>query len=327
MPLQTFSYASCYPDAKELGLYTIGAEDDSDLQANLSILPALQPTAAPKDCREHHLLWNAGKRSCPVELWIPGLGKHKVPVEMLPSRILFVPAGWRWSWCLREETPALSIRLKESACCDVGRGRLMPHIGSRDADRRRRLEDLAACIRDELLNPCPSDSSPVPAFRRLLPELFLSHFWTPPGKSGRDLEPPEMNPSRSALDRIRAFIHDGVLERWVQDPEGIAQLREWGLLKAAIRQEAVDSGEKQLSRPYFSRLFTKALDISLYEYFQSLRLNHALPLLNGGLKGPEVAERLGFEDLPHFHRVFREAFGMTPAEYPRYRFDRIARKR
>ena len=55
---------------------------------------------------------------------------------------------------------------------------------------------------------------------------------------------------------------------------------------------------------------------SLSGYLNSLRLEHSLKMLSEGNETIEsVAYDSGFNNVRTFYRVFREEFGMTPAEY------------
>lgn len=67
------------------------------------------------------------------------------------------------------------------------------------------------------------------------------------------------------------------------------------------------------------RTFVREVGTSPTAYRLALRLNEAARLTwaEPALTMPEVAARVGFDDLPYFHRAFRREFGMTPAAYGR----------
>lgn len=71
-----------------------------------------------------------------------------------------------------------------------------------------------------------------------------------------------------------------------------------------------------LSRRQFTELFRKITSQSWKEYLQKLRLAHARDLLARTDKSVvAVAFESGFEDLSHFHRVFKQAFDLSPLAY------------
>ncbi|MDN3026813.1 helix-turn-helix domain-containing protein [Streptomyces sp. S.PB5] len=71
-----------------------------------------------------------------------------------------------------------------------------------------------------------------------------------------------------------------------------------------------------LSPSRLAHLFTRQLGQSPMRALREARLRHAARLLEGtGLSVERVAVASGFVSPFHFHRVFRERFGMTPGEY------------
>jgi len=71
-----------------------------------------------------------------------------------------------------------------------------------------------------------------------------------------------------------------------------------------------------LSRRQFTALFRKITQQSWKECLQKLRLSHVRDLLVQTDKSIiAVAFESGFEDLSHFHRVFKLAFHMSPLSY------------
>ena len=69
---------------------------------------------------------------------------------------------------------------------------------------------------------------------------------------------------------------------------------------------------------HFARLF-RAREATTFEaYVRNLRIERAKQLLDSTeLSIEKVAQLSGFALRPHFHRVFRQAVGKTPAEYRR----------
>ncbi len=71
-----------------------------------------------------------------------------------------------------------------------------------------------------------------------------------------------------------------------------------------------------LSPSYFSHLFKKETGTSFVEFRKRLLMEKAMKLMeNGSLKITEVANSLGYEDLPHFTRTFKKYTGLSPSQY------------
>ena len=67
---------------------------------------------------------------------------------------------------------------------------------------------------------------------------------------------------------------------------------------------------------YLSRAFSKEYGDSLISYINSVRLQAASSLLkNTNLKNYEIAERVGYQSVEHFGRIFKKMTGCTPGEY------------
>lgn len=74
-----------------------------------------------------------------------------------------------------------------------------------------------------------------------------------------------------------------------------------------------------MSERTFLRRFKQEVGLAPVRYRLLLRLNEAARLTwaEPGCGVQEIAARVGFDDLPYFHRAFREVFAMTPAAYGR----------
>lgn len=67
---------------------------------------------------------------------------------------------------------------------------------------------------------------------------------------------------------------------------------------------------------YMSKLFKKEAGMLFTEYVIKVRINKARELLsNPDLKIYEIGEMVGYKDLKHFRRVFREVAGVSPNDY------------
>jgi transcriptional regulator GlxA family with amidase domain len=68
-----------------------------------------------------------------------------------------------------------------------------------------------------------------------------------------------------------------------------------------------------LSRRHLSRVFRASTGISVSEYHNAIRLEHARSLLaNQSFTVEEVARRCGLSDARHLRRLWKEAFGTNP---------------
>jgi AraC-like DNA-binding protein len=74
-----------------------------------------------------------------------------------------------------------------------------------------------------------------------------------------------------------------------------------------------------MSRSHFSHTFHAVAGMPLRDYVRDLRLKEANHLLLGsGLSITVVAIEAGFYDLPHFDKIFRQRFDMSPNDFRRH---------
>ena len=73
-----------------------------------------------------------------------------------------------------------------------------------------------------------------------------------------------------------------------------------------------------VSPSYFSRTFKQLTGLNVTEYVIAKRIMLAKELLlSSDFTISEIANRSGFESLPHFYRMFKKFAGSTPAHYKR----------
>ena len=74
-----------------------------------------------------------------------------------------------------------------------------------------------------------------------------------------------------------------------------------------------------LSPSQLSRVFAKQIGMSIVEYRQRVRLDRFRDIFRRGgrYNMTQAALRAGFGSYPQFHRVFKQHFGFSPAEYRR----------
>ena len=69
---------------------------------------------------------------------------------------------------------------------------------------------------------------------------------------------------------------------------------------------------------YFSSYFKKKIGMNFSDYLQKVRMEKAVELLSGhALKVYEVAEKVGYQNVKYFNKVFKKEFGVSPDEYRR----------
>lgn len=74
--------------------------------------------------------------------------------------------------------------------------------------------------------------------------------------------------------------------------------------------------EKHYSIQYVSRKFKKETGVTFLEYLQKVRIRKGCELLiESEMLIPEVADRVGYDDMKYFHQIFRKIVGMSPGEY------------
>jgi len=137
------------------------------------------------------------------------------------------------------------------------------------------------------------------AVRRLVPGA------SPPGEE--DDEEPEVEsrwpvPSRSPADELDLSI---------QKAKRLIQLRYWDNLSLAGLAR-----ELGMSKYHLSRRFKGAMGVTFRSYLLRTRLERAKVLLardQGAIT--EVAQTVGFGDLPRFDKLFKRYTGLTPSAY------------
>lgn len=93
---------------------------------------------------------------------------------------------------------------------------------------------------------------------------------------------------------------------------GIVYLENHYMKNISIKELADRSN---VSESTFRRNFIKLKGVSPVIYRNDLRLHHAQDFLSSGLfTVTEVAEMVGFVDVPYFSKSFKKKFGITPTE-------------
>jgi AraC family L-rhamnose operon transcriptional activator RhaR len=102
-------------------------------------------------------------------------------------------------------------------------------------------------------------------------------------------------PAEDAIDDTLAYIRRHVAED----------------LRAQVLAERC-----RLSERHFVRLFRKRTGRNPHPFVQQVRMQTACEYLSGTtLTIAEIADAVGYRDLPSFYRVFRQVVGTTPRVY------------
>ncbi|OOM77891.1 2-isopropylmalate synthase [Clostridium sp. BL-8] len=71
-----------------------------------------------------------------------------------------------------------------------------------------------------------------------------------------------------------------------------------------------------LSKPYLSKYIKESTNSTFGDIVKQIRMDKAKNLLKGsGMRVENVAEQVGYENVEHFIRLFKKAYGITPVEF------------
>ena len=99
------------------------------------------------------------------------------------------------------------------------------------------------------------------------------------------------------------------------DPQ-LRLLRDYLMATLDARHTLEDLGQVVgLTRFAFLRQFKQRTGITPYAWLKRLRLEQGKKLLADGQGISDVALAVGFFDQSHFHHGFRQAYGLTPAQF------------
>ena len=87
---------------------------------------------------------------------------------------------------------------------------------------------------------------------------------------------------------------------------------------AFIRKDALEIIRNELgyNKYYLCRKFKETFGITLLDYVNELKLNHAAYLLKTThYTLVEICEQIGIESMPYFIKIFTKKYGITPAKY------------
>jgi len=146
-------------------------------------------------------------------------------------------------------------------------------------------------IADYLQKPVNADEL-IGAVQRILPSE-LARGESPLEPRLKDLAAPQSLPIQKAI--------------------GLIQQRYWDQLSLSTLARQVG-----MNKYRFSHRFRETLGVTFRDYLLKVRLERAKALLaDGHVSVTEVAQNVGFGDLPRFDKVFKRYTGFTPSAYRR----------
>lgn len=114
------------------------------------------------------------------------------------------------------------------------------------------------------------------------------------------------------LQRLDGVIDD---EEWQSD-DIMARLQRYienNYMKKLTLIEI--AGAIHANRSYISRLYKQKTGVNLFDAINRLKIEKAKEMLKSGLKVYETAEKLGFDDVAYFSKVFKKSEGVSPKDF------------
>ncbi len=70
-----------------------------------------------------------------------------------------------------------------------------------------------------------------------------------------------------------------------------------------------------VSKEYLSGAFKSKFQINMSQYILQLKMRDAKQLIEAGVSYNQVAQRMGYQDLSYFYKVFKKYYGCPPGDY------------
>jgi two-component system response regulator YesN len=116
----------------------------------------------------------------------------------------------------------------------------------------------------------------------------------------------------------RGFSRDGPMLRGLRAPLCTPIQRAMGLIQQRYWEQLSLSGlagQVGMSKYRLSHRFREEIGITFRDYLLRVRIEQAKVLLADHVSISEVAQNVGFGDLPHFDKVFKRYVGSSPSAY------------
>ncbi len=137
-----------------------------------------------------------------------------------------------------------------------------------------------------------------------------------------------------SINRYRLLFLEMLLELYGLCAKEVERKAEWSSKKEEAAQLAISYIGKHfadnvgldqiaqhlhLNKEYLSRVFKQVTGVTVFNYLYQRRINEAKIwfLLNNRLSVTEVCYQVGFKNLSHFSRMFKEKVGCSPDQYKR----------
>ncbi len=96
----------------------------------------------------------------------------------------------------------------------------------------------------------------------------------------------------------------------------LAMLLDWSVANIGEHITVSQAADRMgYSRYYFCRWFKSISGVTYLEYLTQVRIREAAAMLTRGYSVDEVSHRCGYENTPHFIRLFKRTYQCTPLQY------------
>lgn len=120
-----------------------------------------------------------------------------------------------------------------------------------------------------------------------------------------------------AIDKLKSDEKEENLKENV--PEDIMDKIQSYLRKNYMRKISLEDIARSIhaSRSYTSRIYKEKTGVNLFDAINKMKVDKAKEYINRGMKVCDVAERVGFEDVTYFSKVFKKFEGCSPKDFKR----------
>ena len=127
-----------------------------------------------------------------------------------------------------------------------------------------------------------------------------------------DQLPESIQKATQKLEKLDHVIAD---EEWKSD-DIMARLQRYIEANYTKKLTLLEiAGAVHANRSYISRLYKQKTGVNLFDAINRLKIEKAKEMILGGLKVYEVAEKVGFDDVAYFSKVFKKIEGCSPKDF------------
>lgn len=114
------------------------------------------------------------------------------------------------------------------------------------------------------------------------------------------------------LEKLDSVIAD---DEWKSD-DIMARLQRYIEANYTKKMTLIEiAGAVHANRSYISRLYKQKTGVNLFDAINRLKIEKAKEMIRGGLKVYEAADKVGFDDVAYFSKVFKKIEGTSPKDY------------